>query len=224
MTPKGTQVAALAVVGLVAYRAWVAYQDTYGSTSTGAAGSSEGWLSQAGDVLASTANTIDSWSGGILKISAMAKVDKSLLSLANVRATLALIRAGEGTVGEAGYHRIFGGGAFESLADHPRITVKRSGYTSTAAGAYQALVGTWDETAAIMGLKDFGQWSQDMFAVGRIAARGALPDVIAGRITAAIRKINKEWASMPESPYGQPVLTMAKALEIYTANGGKVTA
>ena len=42
----------------------------------------------------------------------------------------------------------------------------------------------------------------------------------AGRIEAAIAKCNREWASLPGSPYGQPTRTMAQALATYDAAGG----
>jgi len=75
-----------------------------------------------------------------------------------------------------------------------------------------------------MGLKDFSPASQDLAALGRIAARGALDDVLAGRFTLAISKINKEWASLPNSPYGQPTQTLTGALAVYQSNGGTMTA
>ena len=73
-----------------------------------------------------------------------------------------------------------------------------------------------------MGLRDFSPASQDLFAVGRIAARGALDDVLAGRFEKAIKKVANEWASMPFSPYGQPTISLSKAEGIYTDNGGYV--
>jgi muramidase (phage lysozyme) len=169
----------------------------------------------------SAADFIDSATGGFLKISAMRTVDLSVLTNQNMQALLRVIRAGEGTSDEQGYRRIFGGQLFASYEDHPRVTVRKSGYTSTAAGAYQMLASTWDETRAMMGLRDFSPASQDAAAVGRIAARGALPDVLAGRFDMAIKKINKEWASMPGSPYGQPTMTFDRARQIYASAGGE---
>lgn len=217
---KPHQVAIALVVGFVAYRAWVAVGR---DDEPGQAGQS--WLSGADDVLQGTAQTIDSWTGGMLKISAMAKVDgKAARANQNVKAFLQVIRTGEGTVGPDGYRKLFGGALFSSLADHPRVTVKKSGYTSTAAGAYQALASTWDETADIMGLQDFSPANQDLFAIGRIAARGALADVMAGNFTAAVQKVAKEWASLPGSPYGQPKISMETARSVYAAAGGKAFA
>lgn len=154
------------------------------------------------------------------KISRMSTVNRALVNNPNMRAMFAVIRQGEGTSDAGGYSRLFGGGQFQGFADHPRVVVKRSGYTSSAAGAYQALTKVWDETKRLMQLPDFSPASQDLFALGRIAARGAVDDVIAGRFDAAVKKLGNEWASLPGSPYGQPTKTIAQARSAYVANGG----
>ncbi|AOS82148.1 hypothetical protein Q5W_09650 [Hydrogenophaga sp. PBC] len=143
----------------------------------------------------------------------------------NVRALLAVIRRGEGTADDLGYRRMVGGGEFASYADHPRVVksgVFKNGkaWRSSAAGAFQFLASTWDETARLMGLADFTPASQDRAAVGRIAARGALEDAKAGRIDLALQKIAREWASMPGSPYGQPVISLATARGVFASAGG----
>jgi lysozyme len=140
----------------------------------------------------------------------------------NVQAFLTLIRTGEGTLGPTGYSKLFGGALFTGFADHPRQSVTRSGITSTAAGAYQFLSQTWDEMASQYGLPDFSPASQDIAAVGLIKRRGALADVIAGRFRAAIDKCNKEWASLPGSPYGQPTLTYSRAQSVLLAAGAQM--
>lgn len=142
------------------------------------------------------------------------------LSDPNVMAFLRLIRTGEGTADAAGYSRMFGGAQFFSYADHPRVFTKFGNTTTSAAGAYQFLSRTWDEMAALYKLPDFSPASQDIAAVGLIKRRGALGDVMAGRFKTAILKCNKEWASLPLSPYGQPTLTMSKAAMILAGNGG----
>lgn len=121
-----------------------------------------------------------------------------------VRAFLALIRKCEG----ADYNTLFGGGTFASYADHPRQKITRSlggrTITSSAAGAYQFLARTWDECKAACALPDFSPYSQDIAAIFLLDRREALDDVLAGDWKAAIAKTNKEWASLPGSPYGQP--------------------
>lgn len=152
----------------------------------------------------------------------------------NVKAFQWMLRFGEGTQGDDGYRVIFGGGhfagldgipgTFDDFADHPRTVVTRTMrgrlYKSSAAGAYQAMPPSWDETAAKYGLKDFSPRNQDLFCVGRIVKRKALDDIIAGRFEQAVRKCAWEWASLPGSPYGQPVVTMQRARQEYEAAGG----
>ncbi len=146
----------------------------------------------------------------------------------NVRAFLRMLRHGEGTAGDDGYRTQFGGGLFDSFADHPRqpITRKLGGtpITSTAAGAYQFLARTWDGLVRQYGFADFSPMNQDLGAVALILGRKALHDVIAGRFEDAVRKCNREWASLPGSPYGQPVVTMARARKEYEAHGGMYAA
>jgi muramidase (phage lysozyme) len=217
----------IAAAGLLAYGAWLMYQNRESLNDT--AGD---WIATADTAISgagqSAAQLIDSFTMGTLRLSNMSRVTAADVTNKNVRAFLRVIRVGEGTADPDGYRRLFGGQLFDSYADHPRQRITRTmggqPITSTAAGAYQFLARTWDETARIMGLKDFTPASQDLGAVGRIAARGALEDVKAGRFDAAIRKVALEWASMPGSPYGQPVITWDRARAIYAAAGGAASA
>jgi muramidase (phage lysozyme) len=152
----------------------------------------------------------------------------------NVVAFLRMLRHGEGTAGEDGYRIVFGGrrfvgkdgiiGTVDDFADHPRgaitATLKGTPITSTAAGAYQFLSRTWDGLVKQYGFADFSPKNQDLGAVALIKGRKALDDVIAGRFEQAVLKCNKEWASLPGSPYGQPVVTMARARQEYEQAGG----
>lgn len=222
-----TRVALIGAAGLLAYGAWLLYRDRDTVADGG-----DGWAvaDEAGGVITDTTETaaaaVDLITGGILRISSMSRVDPADLNNPNVQAILRVIRAGEGTSGPNGYRTLFGGGLFDGFADHPRQAITRrlgaSNITSTAAGAYQFLASTWDETARLMKLPDFSPRSQDLGALGRIAARGALADVKAGQFDAAIKKIAREWASMPGSPYGQPVISWDRARALYASAGGTV--
>lgn len=143
---------------------------------------------------------------------------------ANVQAFLRVIRVGEGTADEAGYRRHFGGRLFDSFSDHPRVAITAglgaNQYTSTAAGAYQFLARTWDGLVRQYGFDDFEPATQDVAALALIDGRKALDDVLAGRFADAVRKCNREWASLPGSPYGQPTRTLAQAEATYLAQGG----
>lgn len=152
----------------------------------------------------------------------MKTVDRNLLRSPQIQAFLRVIRRGEGTVDPAGYYRLFGGGTFSDTSWHPNVRVPFGKSYSTAAGAYQFLYSTWNETANAMGLTDFSPASQDIGALGRLAYRRAIDDVLAGRFADAIHKTAKEWASLPGSPYGQPTITMQTALNTFLQNGGTV--
>jgi muramidase (phage lysozyme) len=217
---KPLQIVAGAVVAWGVYVAWTMYRDN----QQGASDSGDGWLSGVDSILnqplQGAAEFIDSLGVSMLKISNMGTVDKALVNHPNVRAALVMIRVGEGTNDANGYRRMFGGELFEGFADHPRKLVKKSGYSSTAAGAYQALESTWDETKRIMNLPDFSPASQDLFALGRIAARGALDAVVRGDLNAALPRLGREWASLPGSPYGQPTISKQRAAQVFALAGG----
>ena len=82
------------------------------------------------------------------------------------RAFLNSMSAGE----SPDYNTMYGGGRFEELRDHPRQNIPirsgpNAGKTSSAAGRYQFLQGTWDEARNALGLPDFSPESQDAAAV-----------------------------------------------------------
>jgi muramidase (phage lysozyme) len=144
----------------------------------------------------------------------------------NVRAFLRVIRQGESNQTDNAYRMMFGGELFEgSFADHPRrkITKPLGGkpITSSAAGAYQFLERTWTSLVALYGFSDFSPKNQDLGAVALIEGRKALDDVLAGKFDVAVRKCALEWASLPGSPYGQPMMSIEKARQLYVSFGGE---
>lgn len=148
----------------------------------------------------------------------------SALDSPNVRAFLRAIRLGEGTADEAGYRRLVSGGEFDDFGKHPRkrVWIPRYRVWSTAAGAYQIIAPTWDSLVRQWGFENFGPTVQDLAAVALIKGRGALPDVVEGRLREAVRKCAKEWASLPGSPYGQRTESMARVEAEYVKWGGVV--
>lgn len=144
----------------------------------------------------------------------------------NLTAFLMTIRTGEGTAGPNGYRMMFGGGLFDSFADHPRkrntFTMSGKPITSTAAGAYQFLERTWDTLARRLGLPDFSPESQDLAAIELIRDAGALNDVFAGRFATAVNKVRRIWASMPGAGYGQPEVALSRLQAAYENAGGVV--
>lgn len=139
----------------------------------------------------------------------------------NVAAFLRVIRACEGTAADSGYRMLFGGELVDTFADHPRKLVRKSGYASTAAGAYQFLERTWDGLRTQYGLPDFTPSMQDAGAVALLIRRKALDAVRAGRLAEAVDLTNDEWASLPGSPYGQPTRTLDFVRKVFAMHGGQ---
>ncbi|MEQ1410950.1 glycoside hydrolase family 24 protein [Acinetobacter indicus] len=129
------------------------------------------------------------------------------LSNPNVRKMLDVIANAEGV--KHGYNTIFGNERSDDLKAHPNVKkefTQTDGKknSTTAAGRYQFLKGTWDKVSKKYGLTDFSPKNQDLAAVALILGRGALGDVIKGDFTKAVGKLGGEWASLPSSPYAQP--------------------
>lgn len=142
----------------------------------------------------------------------------------NMRAFLDLIAYSEGTQGRGddGYNLLFGYGTFDSYADHPRVYVPYGNTSTSAAGRYQILARTWDDLQSRLNLPDFGPASQDAAAIELIRERGALNDVQAGRVTQAVAKVAKVWASLPGAGYSQPERKINELVAAYQASGGTV--
>ena len=141
------------------------------------------------------------------------------------QALLNTIRYAEGTWkrgSREGYHTLYGGGRFASLARHPEIVVVKR-YTSAAAGAYQFLPGTWKEASRKLQLASFRPENQDQAALYLVDRRGVLDLIDREGLTAsAMAVLAKEWASFPtlsgHSAYGQPVKQAAELERFYQAN------
>lgn len=127
-----------------------------------------------------------------------------------IRAFLKLIRYAEHKRDDDGVYYIrYGGETFTDTSKHPNITVKKWGYRSNAAGAYQIVKGTWDEAIHMGIADDFSQSAQDKIARWRLKKRGALPYVTSGDVEKAIKKLRKEWTSLPGAK--QQGITMPEA-------------
>lgn len=130
----------------------------------------------------------------------------------NVKAFLKLIRFAEHKREDDGvYYVIFGGGTFSDTSKHPNKVVTRWGHTSSAAGAYQILHGTWEEAKKLGIMMDFTPASQDKFAIWKLNTRGALPFVEAGEVEKAIARCVKEWRSLPGATQSGIKMADAKA-------------
>lgn len=149
------------------------------------------------------------------------------LAARNERAFLDMIAYAEGTAGPEGYRTMFGHRLFDSFADHPRVYFEFTNsrgekLRTSAAGRYQFLVPTWDALKKRLKLPDFGPDSQDRAALELVRERGALGDVRAGRVAAAVAKVAPIWASLPGAGYAQPERNLSALLASYTAAGGNL--
>ncbi len=132
------------------------------------------------------------------------RIAEALRDIPEIRAFLDTISKAEG----ANYNTLFGGGKFSDFDQHPnqRITRKLGGknITSTAAGRYQYLNKTFTGVAKQLGLPDFSPDSQDLGAIELLRQRGIVEPLLANNLPLAFMRGNREWASFPSSPYGQP--------------------
>ena len=114
-----------------------------------------------------------------------------------------------------------GGKYFDDFKDHPRkincIKYKEKDLCSSAAGRYQFLSKTWDRYAESAGVKNFKPLSQDKVAVKILEDEGALELLFEEPmiLEAVIAKINRVWASLPGSPYGQPTRSFEELAEVF---------
>lgn len=129
----------------------------------------------------------------------------------------------EGTYSQPldGYNVMFTYKTFNDCSKHPDKTVCNPGCSqsairrgkclcSDAAGRYQFKATTWSEIARPLGLKSFTPADQEAGVARLIALRGGvdLPDrepMTKRQFVGALKKLNRIWASLPGSPYGQPV-------------------
>ena len=142
------------------------------------------------------------------------------------RALLNTIRYAEGTWAggdQIGYRIMFGGGLMPSLDRHPDRIVRKSGYASAAAGAYQFMPFTWSLASRTLGLDAFGPEVQDQAAIFLIQRRGALFMADQGMFTPILSAmLAPEWASFPtlagRSYYNQPVRRFNELKRFYDEN------
>jgi muramidase (phage lysozyme) len=131
------------------------------------------------------------------------------------------------------YRTFYGGAKFNSYADHPVATgelrgvaltptqCKNAGFpsgvcVSTAAGAYQQILPTWQRVRAkAPRLPDFSPASQDEAAIRILDEIGALPLIRAGNIEAAIAKASSQWASLPGNRAKQNPKSLQTVLGYY---------
>lgn len=148
------------------------------------------------------------------------------------QAWLRVIREGESTQRPIAYRVLYGwhpikahDRLFSGWADHPRVFFKLAdGRRTSAAGAYQITATSWDDMRQRRPgvYVDFGPGMQDLWAMDRTAWRGALDDVLLGRLDIACAKCAKEWTSLPGGPeQGQDLVN---AQRVFQQWGGRLSA
>ena len=140
----------------------------------------------------------------------------------NVLAFLDMLAWSEGTStireSDDGYNVLVGGGLFDDYSVHPEklIRLPRLKISSTAAGRYQFLAGTWRAIVRNYGFKGrFIPLAQDLACIKLLKECGAYPHIVAGRIREAIAAAAPIWASLPGAGYGQREHKLSQLLEIY---------
>jgi muramidase (phage lysozyme) len=133
----------------------------------------------------------------------------------NVAAFLKLIRFAEHkTDSDDVYTLLYGGRQrFTDMSKHPNKSITAWGHSSTAAGAYQILFGTWKEAKDKGIVLDFTKASQDKLATSKLRSRRALPFIEKGDIEHAIPLLRSEWTSMPGA--SQSDMTMESAQQLF---------
>lgn len=122
------------------------------------------------------------------------------------------------------YRVQYGGGLFKDTSRHPDQVIHGGQYSSAAAGRYQFMPQTWENTSKRLGLTSFGAQEQDLGAL-KLARDRLLP--IGGLATLqkeglsprVVNALAPEWASLPtlegKSYYGQPVKTYSELNKFY---------
>lgn len=133
---------------------------------------------------------------------------KNPTMLANAKDYLNMLAESEGTAnqGDNGYNIMFRGGKIADYKAHPNqrheyIDKQGRKGISTAAGRYQFIHSTYQETAKKLGITDFSPESQDKVAIALMLERGV--DFNDGADLATnVNKINNTWTSLTGSTVG----------------------
>jgi muramidase (phage lysozyme) len=139
------------------------------------------------------------------------------------KAFLDMLAYAEGTHGA--YNLRYGHKSFDSYLHHPRHSICKGKYCSSAAGRYQFLYKTWKRLVRKLHLKDFSPPSQDKAAMELIRRVGAYQAVInsdqESEFRYAVRKVRNIWPSLPGSRCGQTRKSMSALWLIYNKSLAK---
>jgi muramidase (phage lysozyme) len=134
-----------------------------------------------------------------------------------VRVFLKLIRYAEHYGNDGGsYYVTYGGGRFTDTSQHPFTglpAITKWGKTSSAAGAYQIKMDTYNDLKANGIICDFSPCSQDTAAIELIKAKKAMDLVTSSQIQAAIEVLNRTWTALPGGKHSN--MPMDTAVKLY---------
>jgi muramidase (phage lysozyme) len=161
-----------------------------------------------------------------------AAVDDEIRFHPNVVAFFRVIRECESNQSQSAYYLLNGGQAYtkangypRDLIDGPHPAIVGKGGSSTAAGAYQCVIGTWREMSQMRRLGENAQMTpanQEKIALALCAWRGALPAIIAGDLEGAYAKLGNEWEGLPSG--GKPTRTKSQLRAVFMKYGGTLAA
>ena len=153
-------------------------------------------------------------------------IERKSIEIARLKAFMYALRYGEGTLGAKGYKTIVGGGNFEDFSKHPNVYIKK--FNSTAAGAYQFLSTTWNSIVSQYGerynINDFSPKNQDKACLVllykiresvNLITENKIDEAIRSRTDKPKKRLHYEWASLPDSPYGQRTEKMEDFMKCY---------
>jgi tape measure domain-containing protein len=158
--------------------------------------------------------------GGLASAESKAKLISALEELLEdprIKAMLATLRFSEG----AGYGTKVGGKQHDvtGLKDTSIVHVGRDKrgkeLYSSADGGYQIINKTEKGLQRALGQLPFDEHGQDLRAVYLMIQRGAIEPLLRGDLLRAVQDLNKEWASLPGSPYGQGTRSFSSISRVY---------
>lgn len=156
----------------------------------------------------------------------------------NIKALQTAIRKCEGTDAPDGFNYLFGSSIhntrrFTDMSHHPnqKFPFGKDNF-SDAAGAYQIMYAT--EQGLIKQLVSFGmtieeatrfdEATQNLKCVLLFSNHNCCQRIMNGDFDYAIGILNKTWASLPGSPYGQPTHDITEVTQWYQAASGNIIA
>ena len=119
--------------------------------------------------------------------------------------------------GSPDYNEAFGYAPFNNLGPHPGTKFPFGNTYTTAHGAYQFLLSTWQYCVSGLGIEDYmSPENQDQAALYLIdVKRKALGFIDAGDMASALDSLSYEWASLPPGRYGQPIKQYDEVLDYF---------